>query len=154
MALKLIETQIDGRTVKIQQFAGVRGLTIKARLFKILLPAVGALLGGNSPQAGSPPQSFLENLGDLDLEKAFMRLAESVNPDDFTRLMLDLLSSTFIDDKLVNEAVFNDIFAGNYMMAYKIAGEVIKANGFFDFGAIGSLLQKSGLTGQPKKLGE
>jgi hypothetical protein len=146
VAIKKVDTVIDGHAIQVVQFAGVRGLTIKARLYKLLLPAVGALLGGNAQAA--PPQS-LSMLQEMDLEAAFMRLAESVEPESFTKFMLDLLSSTFIDGRMIDEACFNDVFAGNYMLAYKIAIEAIKANGFFDFGAIGPLLQKIGPMGQP-----
>lgn len=144
MSVQTISTTVDGHTIDVVQFVPTRGFRIKARLIKLILPAIGALLGESGKVTGKTVASFLDS--DANLGAAFTQLASSLDdPEALLQLLLDLLSSTKIDGKdFTNEKIFNELFVANYMLAYKVAWEVIKANGFFELGGIGNLLS-SGL---------
>ena len=73
-----------------------------------------------------------------------------MDPEDFQSLMLDLLSSTYINKKMIDKNVFNDEFAGNYFLMFKLAYETMIANNFFDFGGIGIDLNQINQTVPPE----
>ncbi len=142
MPIKSIELSVSGHQVKIIQFAAMRGIVIKARLLKIGLP-VFAPLSGAIPNLKSAGKSLLDaNVSEV-LPKALESLAESVDGEVLQKLFKDLLASTWVDGKpMEDENNFNDAFSGNYEFLYMLIIEVIKANRFFALGGIGSLLTK------------
>lgn len=147
MPVKTRETNIDGLEVKIVQFNGVRGFKLKTRLYKILLPILGPMLPAITQAARSGKKNFAVMDFDVDelLPGALQSLSEQLNEEAFLKLALDLLSNTFIKDKVIDEVYFDDLFIGNYFLVYKLIAQVIKANGFFDLGAIGKGMVLPGL---------
>lgn len=149
MPVKAIEKTINEKEIKIVQFHAVAGLRIKARLFKFMLPIIGEFIG--KLDAKSLTASALtgavntdqDALAHVDLQKlvplAFTKLSESLEPDDFVNLLLKLLSNVWVDKQQITEEHFDELFIANYMFAYKLAYEVVMANGFFDLGGIGNL---------------
>ncbi len=133
----------------ISQFYAVRGQKIQTKLFKLLLPIFGSIFG-----SANINRKDLSKIG-LKLEealpKALTTLSQSLDPDEFQQLMLELLSSTYIDKKMIDDKLFNDVFAGNYFFMFKLAYETIIANNFFDFGGIGIDLSNIIQTIPPEK---
>lgn len=138
MPIQTIEKDLDGVNIKITQFSGVRGMKLKIRLFKVILPVLAPILGAS----GDVSKDTLANT-DLKsvLPKAFMALAETLDENTFFRLLMDLMSQTVVDNRPIDEAKFNDLFAANYLLAYKIAYEVVIANNFLLIEDIGSLFR-------------
>lgn len=139
MSVKTREITIDGHEVKVVQFNGVRGFKLKTRLYKVLLPVLGPMLPAITQvvRSGKSKVSVMDFDVDELLPDALQKLAEQLDEDKFLQLALDLLSNTFIKDKVIDEAHFDQLFIGNYFLVYKLIAQVIKANGFFDLGAIG-----------------
>lgn len=139
MPVKTRETTIDGLEIKVVQFHGVRGFKLKTRLYKVLLPVLSPMLPVVTAAARSGKKEFSFMDFDIDelLPGALTTLAEQLDEDKFLQLALDLLSNTFVKDKVIDENSFDELFIGNYFLVYKLIAQVIKANGFFDLGAIG-----------------
>lgn len=139
MSVEVIEKHIDGHDIMITQFHAIRGIKIKARLYKLLLPVVSPLLG--SLDLKDAALSLESNLDfSKVLPQAFVSLSETLDENVFIKLLLDLLQGVRVDGKEVNEQAFDQLFIANYNLAYKLAYEVVMANHFFDFGGILNLL--------------
>lgn len=136
MPVQTIECDIDGHTVKVQQFFATRGFKIKTRLFKLILPVLGAAVGNLDIKSASKLLDM-----DINICDALIKLSASLDPDEFLALMMDLLSGTIVDNRPIDKDQFDNLFTGNYFFAYKLAAKAIEANHFFDFGDIGSQLQ-------------
>ena len=143
MPIKTIERTIDGHAVKIIQFRALKGLKIKARLVKFILPALGPIIGQSDMQTIDKDSLKGVNISSV-APKLFSSLSESLNPEVFSSLLLSLLSETFVDGQMIDDKTFDDMFIANYSLAYILAYEVVMANNFFDFGAIGNLLGDQG----------
>ena len=141
MPVQSINKTIDGHDVKIVQFYAIRGIKLKAKVFKLLLPVLSPLIGAADVSKGNVKDAMVDGLIDLQkvLPAAIQKLAETLQPEEFFRLIIELLSSTFVDGQEVSEQRFDDLFIANYMFAYKLVYEVILANNFFALDAIGSL---------------
>jgi hypothetical protein len=140
MPIQTIEKQIDGHSIQIVQFVPTTGFKIKARLLRLVLPALGSLFG---PDSGTLTKKDIQGLldSDIDVAKAATALAGSLDDEDaLLKLLLDLLSTTKIDNHdFVTQKIFNEVFVADYMLAYKVAWEVVKANNFFAIPNIGGL---------------
>jgi len=133
----------------INQFHAFRGFAIKTRLERMLLPVLGQVVGGadliqlfkDAANKKKSNEEFLENL-DLGvmIPKALSKLVETVDENKLQKFLLDLFSTTWIDDKELNQKVFDEVFVGNYNLIYKVAYAVVDINNFFDFGDIGAQL--------------
>ena len=153
MPIKTIEKTVDGHNVKIVQFNGVRGFRLKVRLFKLLLPILGTLFKSDLlkglQEGKDTKEGLLEEFMGSDLSKVLpsilQKAAETIEEETFFRLVMDLLSGTFIDNRELNEDFFGEIFAANYFLVYKILTEVIKANNFFGNGDIGKMLSQENI---------
>ena len=144
MPIETRELTIDNCEVKIVQFKAGRGFKIKARLVKLLLPVLSSLV----PAVVSFIKTGRADAGidsvniDKELPEAIKTLSTTLEPDQFFRLVLDVLSGTFINGQMVDERFFDDFFVGNYSMIYRLMFEVIKVNNFFDLGGFGISLPK------------
>ena len=147
MPVKEIRKTVGDYEVRITQFHAIRGFKMKSRLLKLILPVLAPLAGTTVEKMASKnvveQVSLLDRNIDLEaaIPKAFSSLSDSLDEEVFFQLMLDLLSETWVDKKQITKDYFNDLFIGNYMLAYKLAFEVIRANNFFDFGSIAKLFQ-------------
>ena len=139
MPINTVEKVIDGHEIKINQFHAIRGFKMKARLMKLILPVLSPLLGGLDLKKG---KDLLD--GNIDIQsalpKAIVALSENLDEDIFFNLLIDLFSATFVDSRELNKKSFDELFIGDYFLVYKIAYEVIMANGFFGKGGIGTIL--------------
>ena len=155
MPVQAIEKTIDKHNVKIVQFYAIKGIKVKARLFKLLLPVISPFTKAVNLKDANI--ASLANLN-MDLQKiipeAFQKLAETLDPDNFLNLVLDLLSEVWLDNKQIDRNTFNDMFVANYSLAYKLCVEVIKENHFFELGGIGNLLVPEQMTPAPPEKSE
>jgi len=140
MPAQTIEKVVDDHRIKIVQFHAVRGFKIKAKLYKVVLPVLASLVDTKDIKN---IKGIMEK--EINVAKAAETLGSVMEPEQLLSLLLDLLSGTFVDDVMIDQKKFDDLFIGNYQFAYKLAYEAILANGFFDFGGIGNLV-KSQLT--------
>jgi len=132
------EKQIDERSVSVTQFPARIGLKIKLRIAKMIAPGLASATG--------ILQSGLE--ADFDskvLAYAVGQLVDSMGNDatvDF--IVKELMQGTRLDDKEINDAVFDMEFAGNYGLLYKILAFVLEVNygSFFESLNIGQLTSK------------
>lgn len=136
------EKTIDGKLIAVTQFPARHGFKIKARLAKLLGPALAsaaaAVQGGNKG-------SLLE--ADVDiaaLGAAVSTLVASLDSDSTLDLVMGMLTSTRMDGKEVTDSVFDMEFAGNYATLYKVLAFVVEVNygDFFGKGGIGNLVDK------------
>lgn len=142
MAVEQVKKLIGEKEFIIQKFSGVKGFNLQTRVGKLLLPVIGEAVGGL--KSGKDMKKIMDS--EIDLARAIplalSKLSDSVDPDQFYKLMLDLFSNTFYNGKLMNESIFDEVFAGNYFMVYQLAYEVISVNRFFPVSDIGIDLTK------------
>lgn len=141
--LKSREKTIDGRQIYVHQFPGIEGFKIKTKLIKLIGPALGELTNG----ATKDIDSFL----DADLSSGFVSrainvLCDKLDENDTFEFILRMLhsSGTRVDGREMDKDAFNEIFAGNFTLLYKIIGILIEENygNFFGEGGIGNKLKK------------
>ncbi len=135
MPISTKELIIEGHEIKIVTFSAGRGLKTKVRLLKLILPALSLVFGENASLSKDTILSLLDKNID---PKALQTIAESLDPDSLLSTLLELLSGTFIDNKMITSKVFDEVFAEEYFLAYKIAVEVVKANNFLSLGGTGN----------------
>jgi len=132
------EKLIDERSVSVTQFPARKGLKIKLRLAKMIAPgfasATGILSNGLDAEFDSKALSY-----------AVSQLVDNIGNDatvDF--IVLELMQGTRLDDKEINNAIFDMEFAGNYGLLYKIIGFILEVNygSFFESLNIGHLTSK------------
>jgi len=146
MPLRHIDKTIAGLDIKIEQFPATKGVVLKARLYKMVLPVLGPLMKALKITKKSDGGINID--GDFNLSEvlpaAFSTLAETVDPDKLFALIMDLLNRTYLNNKALNEeSLFNETFSGNYNTMYKVVYEVVMFNNFFDFGDIGILSEEA-----------
>ena len=139
------EREIEGLKVSVTQFPGRFGNGMKIRLFKIFGPVIGELFSGVKGTRSADGKVGLSK-ADLDLSKisgAIQKLFEHLDEESSYKLQMDLMQSTRVDGKEMDEAVYNDVFAGNYGALYKILFFVIEFNfkSVFGKGDIGKVLK-------------
>ena len=146
----MIETktkQIDERSVSVTQFPARIGLKIKLRIARMIGPglasATGMLQSGIEAEFDSKVLAY-----------AVGQLVDSMGNDvtvDF--IVKDLMQGTRLDDKEINDAVFDIEFAGNYKLLYKIIGYILEVNygSFFENLNIGNLTSKFSSFANPAK---
>ena len=144
MPLKNTEVKVGDLTVAITQFPAIKGLKIKARLIKMLLPVAGPMIAPvmDALSSGGDQAEDLLLSGKMDLEKAlpkaFAALADVLDENKLMELIFLVLGSASIGgQQLTDEVVFNEHFSGNYNALYKILYEVVMFNNFFDLSGIG-----------------
>lgn len=148
MGVQSVTKEVNGREIKITQFFAIRGQKIQTKLFKLVLPVLGEAFGSLDRK------NITKEVGikiETALPKALTALSDRLDPEDFQKFMLELLSSTAVDNRVIDEKVFNDIFAGNYSLMFRLAYETIMANNFFDLGDTGIDLSAMMQTVSPEK---
>jgi len=128
MKYKVTETEIDGKTVKTTVYPARRGLALKVRLARILLP----LIGGADTK-------------DIDATKIAEVLLNDLTEKNVETLIFDIFMSTYIDEKDASDpALFDIVFAGDYAFLFQTVKYVLEVN-------YGSFLALIGLTGNQSK---
>ena len=127
------EKIIDEHNVMVTQFPGRRALFFKTRLIKLVGPSVAQLFTGKSLDI---------NMDFSIVAKALDKLAENLKEDEYVKFVLDLLQCTRLDEKEINDSTFDNEFAGNLLLMYKVLWFTLEVNygSFFGQGGIGKIL--------------
>ena len=135
MALKEFDKEIEGVKFKTIKHPTTTGITLTTRILKFIAPAIGKM-----EIKGQALDSFAIELGSIFMQLGF---------DEANTLFKDLLSRTFADGKIIDTLQYDEIFAGEYEMLYKVVIWVIESNNFFGKGSIGDLLNMIKKTSTP-----
>jgi hypothetical protein len=112
---------IDGDLYEIHSVGATEGLTLTAKLAKLVLPAVGHLAN----QAG-------DGVGAAAMGAAGEALAKNLDAPEVVALVKQLLRAVLIQGQGVAADVFEQHFAGRIGLALRLCKLVIEHNGFFD----------------------
>lgn len=124
---------ICGHAWTVNQFPARQGNRYKARILKMVGPALAELL----PAIGSLPAVIKGDLSEMAMiaaiPKLAARLAQHVDEDVLVDTMVDLMSkSVRADDKGIQESVtpdaFDIIFAGNDLELYQALWFILQVN--------------------------
>ena len=137
MPIQAKEVVIDDKTFTITQFLAVKGFKIKARLMKLVLPVLSSMLGDVDL---TDPSVLDSDVSDIMGMSVFQKLADVIEPEEFVSLFQALLSEVIYNGQPID---FNNFFAANYDLAYKLAYEVIKVNNFLAISGITNLLSQN-----------
>lgn len=142
MGSKRTEKRIGEAEYSITQHPARQGLALQVRLAKLVAPSIGALIGAVNFQGGKIEINDSTNF-DLDkIKDAMIELASRLEPNDFEKMVSDLLTYTMRDGRQVDPLTIDEAFAGKYDELFAVLFEVIKLNGFFALGGIGKALQR------------
>lgn len=136
--LRTEEKEIDGIKLACTAFPCLVGLGVKARLIKLLAPALGKALKGID---GDPTDIMKADIDMGVIGEAITMLGEKLADESVTKLIMDLLSTTTIDGQQSTEAVFNFTFSQKYTSLYKALIFVIDTNRFFGERNIGDMIK-------------
>lgn len=118
--------EIDGHDVKVGKFPATVGLKLKFKLFQKISPGLTTLAKGldNSEDGFSS-----KNLDLSVLPEALDKFFSVLDPDQFLKICLDLLQTTHVDNKHAGKIeIFDDMFAGEFGLLYKVLGFVVEVN--------------------------
>ncbi len=125
---------IDGMEFQLNKLKALKALKLEKKIMAVASPVISSTM----------------NTGDLDKEldfsvvgKAFATALESLDEDEYEKLLLDAVSNvTFLGDKqapqLITKSVFDIIFVGNLLTVYKLIYEIMKFNKFCFFEMVGN----------------
>jgi hypothetical protein len=141
------ETEIDKFKVKVTQWPARKAFKQKLKLIKIFGPSLAEIFSGYK----SRKSDSQEESSEIDMSKvglAIRMLFEKLNEDEMLSLILELFSSTRINDRELTESEFDMIFAGKIFSVYKIIGFVLEVNfgSFFEKGGIGKMMSQIRVT--------
>jgi hypothetical protein len=128
MACLELDKEIDTVKYKTVQFPARSGLAIKTRLVKF----IGPILDGFGKDVG----------GDMSISLSIF--TSKLDDATFVQLILDLLTRTYRNGKMISPESFDIDFAGEYIHLYKVVIFVIESNCFFGKGNIAEVLKSLG----------
>lgn len=140
MSVETKKREIDGHTYSVTTFPAREGLQKKAKLIRVIAPALREAFGdlpdiklGEVMSANVSPGALVQGI-----EALVQRLDES----GIDSTIMGLLRYVKIDGKELSEDLFDLHFAGKYVTLYKVLLFVIEANNFFGSVGIGGLLER------------
>jgi len=143
MGIEAKEKTIDGDKITVVTFGGRRGLQYKLRLIKAIGPIVPGLLSGSETKTIAGLMKT-----DLDfavLGKAIEAFLLTIDDSTTFQLIIDLLSMVRVNGQDISTVtVFDDVFAANYQLLYKVLFFVLEVNygRLFGKGGIGNLINE------------
>lgn len=153
-----VEKTIDGFKVSTTRHATMRGLQLRARLLKIVLPAVSALSASGVKSIGAMADT---DTAELDVEKmapALERLAQAIPPAELPDLVCELLINTSIvcpvGDKIIRIELANSTNIDmafddkDELLFYKVIAHAIGVN----FGSFFAALAQAGAKAKAETL--
>lgn len=139
--MKPVEKTIDGFKVSTTKHSTVRGLQLRARLMRIVLPAISALTSKGVTSIGAVKDIDLDDEAGLDkLAPALERLAEKLDPEILPDLMCEILCNTSINVPVGEPPTLTRVelnapekidaaFDGRHeFLLYKVLGHALKVN--------------------------
>lgn len=128
------EKNIDGYQVRVVPLLGTRSFSVHAKFLKYVGKPLIKALGGIK-------ESKVDLKNVMGSEIDFSKFSESIDdlagndPDALLAFVMDALSSTFINEKAIDKAMFDMTFAGNMLLMYKILWFTMEVN-YGDFFAV------------------
>lgn len=126
------ERDINGTPYKVTVFPGRKGFKLQARLAKFVAP----LLAGVSVKPSDGGGLLDANLT-FDGSQVVNTLLANLHEDAALKLVMDLLETTFRNERQLDGNGFDDAFAQNYGELAQVVTFTIEANGFFGLGLEG-----------------
>jgi transcriptional accessory protein Tex/SPT6 len=135
MTIIAVDKSIGGENYTITQMTARRALRMKARLFKLLGPAISEILAGGRG-------NFLDHL-----PKAAQILTSNMDDQNIEDIVLELLKDVRKNGREITPSVFDLEFAGCLDLLYRVIWEILEVNykGFFEMCSIGGLFQADSL---------
>lgn len=120
--LEVKTKEIEGMVFKVQQFAGRKNLDLLVDLAAFVGPAVAAAV-----PSGATKGSLLDS--DLDVSAISNALMLNMNSGKVGGLVMRMLGSTFCNDRAIDDAQFDVMFAGQKLwLLPKVLTFVIEVN--------------------------
>lgn len=132
MGLPNHDREINGAAYRVTVFPGRKGFKLQARLVKFVAP----LMAGVSvkPNEGG---GMLDASLTFDGAQVVNTLLANLQEDAALKLVMDLLETTFRNEKPLDGNGFDDAFSSNYGELAQAVTFAIEANGFFGLGLEG-----------------
>lgn len=144
MGIKVKEQTIDDKKIMVTQFGGRRSVKINTKLIRMVTGIIGPVLPALS---SIKDENSISDI-DIDIVSLSKSLVNQLDEDKTYNLIRELTSQTRIDNRELDDQLFDDIFAGNLSLLYKIIAFVIKVN-WGDFLALGSIGKMLGRKTEP-----
>jgi len=147
MPMKSIDVKIGENNFNITTFGFCKGIEIQAKLIKLVSP-FGYLFSGKSKDSkfSNDNDQEIKSFGILDQEITesaihlfIEKICEKLD-DKLIDFLLELCSTTLVDNKTMTRQQIDIVFAGNYLSMYELIYEIIKVNNFLPEGTIGKIL--------------
>lgn len=150
--IRRFKKEIDGATYEGNTLPARQGLSIGARLMKLLAPSLGKLVGADSTDA------LLDGKNNSLISDAIAILVSKLEQTDVAQLCMDLLGQTYrtgpIDDKNpqpvqmqpgVDPKEFDIVYNSNYVELFNALVYMVEVNlpGFFDKLPIGKVWDRA-----------
>lgn len=132
MPMKSIDVKIGQNSFNITTFGFIQGISIQKKLIKLLSP-FGYLINFDSDK-GLLEQEISSNNIHIFIEKVCENLDDN---DRLIDLILELCSTTLVNNKEMTKDQIDIIFAGDYQSMYQLIGKIININNFLPEGTIG-----------------
>ena len=147
MSLKTYKATIDGCGVVTTSFGGRDGVRIGRKLLAVVLPLLEGLdLSSMMPtkSEGSEPAQTADLLKlKIDPKLILKMVGQIIVDESLDSLLLELVSTTFVDNRdLSNVSNFDDVFADNLGLLFKIVKHVVVSNFSSIFGTLLTSSQK------------
>lgn len=141
MAIKTEQTTLQNRegedvSVETTTFVGSLGVELFSKVFLIVMPIALPILN----QTGD--KSVMSK--DIDLDKVAGSLSTRMNEKEILRTIMNILGSTTIDGQEIGKkSNFDLVFAGEYMLLFKVLKFVLEVNfgDFFGENGIGAYME-------------
>ena len=120
----MIETktkQINGHAYQVTQFKARKAIHMKVKIAKYFGGPISALIANGKSMMD-------KDISDPEVIGVIARFASSLEPDVFVDMALELLGSTFRDNKMITEDEFDSVYANNFSELYQALYFVLIVN--------------------------
>lgn len=140
------QKEINGCHVRVVPLLGSRSFSVHVKLIKYfgksILQALGAVKDMAQETQKTGKKVDVKSMMNLDIDftqfsEAIESLAEK-SPDELFQFVMEALSSTFINEKVIDKPSFDMHFAGNMVFLYKVLWFTLEANYGDFFAVVGS----------------
>lgn len=133
MAIKSKDVTIDDVKFNITQYNAREGLKIKIKLLKMLAPVKDTVKKDEGKQLLDSEVDFVAIIGVL---------IENLDSDKTLDFILRMLRPVKVNGLDMFDELFDQTFAGNYSILYKLLMEIVEFNRFFGKGSILGMFKK------------
>lgn len=142
MAVKNFEKTIEGLKVSVTQHPGLLLNQLHIDIVKLLgVPLATLLFSAMSQGANIKIRDLLDR--ELDFPKAIAELCSRLDAVEFESLVMRIFTFTQVNQKpLTDSDIFNDVFAGNLLLMYKIIAYTLEVNLGDFFAVVGTGIKR------------